>query len=206
MSLEVDELALQRGGHWLVQGIRFDLPAGQGLLVQGPNGCGKSTLLRTLCGLRRPSGGVVSWMGRPCPQAMPALQSELAYLGHEDAGRSDLSPAENLKSTMALSGEHCPDTQVDAALRAVGLAPHGHQLGRALSQGLRRRAALARFWATRRRLWILDEPLAGLDTESARQVIERVRGHLNTGGLAVISCHTDLWNRTDLPLQRLRWA
>lgn len=206
LSLDVHDLALERGGRWLVRGVRFRLPPGQGLLVQGPNGCGKSTLLRTLCGLRRPAQGVVRWLDHPLPASLPQLRAELAFLGHDDAARTDLSPAENLRATMALAGEPCDDAAIDAALHAVGLDAQGATRGRALSQGLRRRAALARFWATRRRLWIVDEPLAGLDAEAARAVVERVRTHLHDGGLAVISCHTELWTRTDLPLQRLHWG
>jgi heme exporter protein A len=206
MSLVAADLALARGGRWLVRDIGFELAAGQGLLVQGPNGCGKSTLLRTLCGLRRPEGGHLAWQGRRLPAALPALRGELLYIGHADASHGDLDPAENLHATLALAGEPHDATQMESALQAVGLISHRHVRGRALSHGQRRLAALARLWATRRRLWILDEPLAGLDAQAAQAVVERVGAHLRFGGLAVVSCHTETWTRTDLPLRRLRWG
>ena len=81
MSLAADDLALARGGRWLVRGISFRLSAGTGLLVQGANGCGKSTLLRTLCGLHAAQAGAVRWNGQALPAALPALRGELAWLG-----------------------------------------------------------------------------------------------------------------------------
>ena len=206
MSLSAEELALARGGRWLVKGVGFSVAPGSGLLVQGANGCGKSTLLRTLCGLRSVQAGTLRWQGQAYPGALHALRQELVYLGHADAGRDDLTPREDLQHSLALAGEACTHTEVDAALRACGLERHAHLRGRALSQGLRRRAALARLWATRRRLWILDEPLAGLDAASTEALVARLRTHLHSGGMAVLSCHTDTWTRAQLPLQRLRWA
>lgn len=206
MTLQAEGLALGRGGRWLVRDIAFELAPGTALLVQGSNGCGKSTLLRTLCGLRRPQAGTVRWRGRALPQAQGELQASLAYLGHADATSADLDAEENVRSLLALAGEACTDEGIDAALHALGLSAHRSVRGRALSQGLRRRAALARFWVTRRPLWVLDEPLAGLDTAATQAVVDRVRTHLRSGGCAVLSCHTDTWTRTELPLHRLRWS
>ena len=206
MSLSAENLALSRGEQWLVKGVAFTLAPGMGLLVQGANGCGKSTLLRTLCGLRAVQAGTVRWHGQPYPAALQTLRAELLYLGHADAGRDDLTPRENLHTALAVAGEPCTQQHIDAALRAAGLERHAHLRGRALSQGLRRRAALARLWATRRRLWVLDEPLAGLDTAATEALVERLRTHLHTGGIAVLSCHTDTWTHAQLPLQSLLWA
>ena len=206
MSLQAQGLALGRGGRWLVRDIAFELAPGTGLLVQGGNGCGKSTLLRTLCGLRRPQAGTIRWSGRALPDAVRDLQANLAYLGHADATSADLDAEENVRSLLALAGESCTGGELDAALHALGLSPHRHVRGRALSHGLRRRAALARFWITRRPLWVLDEPLAGLDAATTHAVVDRVRAHLRSGGCAVLSCHTDTWTRTELPLHRLHWS
>ena len=206
MTLAVEGLALGRGGRWLVRDVAFELAPGTALLVQGSNGCGKSTLLRTLCGLRRPQAGTVRWRGRALPGAIGELQANLAYLGHADATSPDLDAEENVRSLLALAGESCTAEGVHAALQALGLSAYRRVRGRSLSQGLRRRAALARFWVTHRPLWVLDEPLAGLDASATQAVVERVRTHLRSGGCAVLSCHTDTWNRTELPLHRLHWS
>jgi heme exporter protein A len=206
VSLCAEGVGLVRGGRWLACQISFTLPPGTALVVQGPNGCGKSTLLRTLCGLSRAHQGQVSWKGRSLPQAQPALAQDLAYLGHADSVHPDLTPAEHLDATLALAGEPSSAGERAAALAQAGLADCRGLRGRHLSQGQKRRAVLARFWLTRRPLWILDEPLAALDVQAREGFIQRMREHLAMGGCAVLACHTESWTRTDLPLLRLHWA
>ena len=205
-GLRAEGLGLVRGRAWLARDISFAVAPGTGLLVQGPNGSGKSTLLRTLCGLLRPHQGRLAWHGAALPGALARLRQDLAFLGHADAGHPDLSPLENLSAAMAFAGEARATRELEDALAQLGLAPHRHRPGRHLSQGQQRRAALARLWLTRRPLWILDEPLAALDADGRLAFTRRLREHLHGGGLAVFSCHTDAWTRTDLPLQRLHWA
>ncbi|AKJ28315.1 cytochrome c biogenesis heme-transporting ATPase CcmA [Caldimonas brevitalea] len=195
--LGVRDLALVRGERRLASGLQFDLPAGRALRIAGANGSGKTTLLRTLCGLRPARGGQVLWNGVPLPRAGDALREELVCLGHHDGLHEDLTAAENLQVLMSLGGEAVTPGAIAAALATAGLQGQQYLPVRSLSQGQRRRAALARLALTRKRLWVLDEPLAALDAEGRAAFIATLQRHLLGGGLAVFTCHADSWSHTE---------
>lgn len=200
--LQGHDLTLVRGGCCLARGLNFELRAGQALWVQGPNGSGKTTLLRTLCGLRPVQRGQVSWRGQALPGAGDSLREEVAFVGHRDGLHDDLSAHENLQVALSLGGEPAAPKAVDAALDAAGLAAVRRLPARHLSQGQRRRAALARLRLTRKRLWVLDEPLAALDAAARDELSSALLRHLAGGGLAVFTCHSDSWSHID-SIQRL---
>lgn len=191
--LELNDVAIYRAGTLLTR-VSVVLGAGQGALVQGPNGCGKTTLLRTVCGWRPTFRGRMAWRGQPLPSATAALREGLAYLGHRDGLHDDLTPSENLCWLMRLGNEACTAASADEALDRMGLGPLAAKPVRMLSQGQRRRTALARFLLTRKPLWVLDEPLASLDKAAQGDIVSAVRRHLQAGGLALLSCHSDSWS------------
>ena len=193
MTLQLDQVSIFRAGAMLVSCVSATLCPGNALLVQGGNGSGKTSLLRTVCGWRPNFEGRIAWRGLAMPEGTEALRDSLAYLGHREGLHEDLTPMENLRWIMALGGEPCCDEQVGHALSMIGLPQARRRPVRVLSQGQRRRVALARLLLTRKPLWVLDEPLAFLDT-AAQQIIRGcVSRHLQAGGMALLSCHTDTW-------------
>lgn len=193
--LTLRDVGLEQAGRRLVHGLSLELSAGQAALVEGPNGSGKTTLLRAVCGWRPVSEGCIEWRGRALPRACALLRTEMAWLGHRDALHEDLSPRENLHWSMTLAGEGLPRDALNHALDVVGLDDERERPVRFLSQGQRRRAALARFVLTRKRLWILDEPLAALDTAAQSGFRACLMQHLLSGGIALLTCHTHSWPR-----------
>lgn len=200
--LSLRDVALSQGGHPLVQGLNLELAPGQAALVVGPNGSGKTTLLRAVCGWRPVASGHIAWRGQPLPRGRAPLRAELVWLGHRDALHDDLSPRENLQWGLRLAGEARPDEAVVQALDLVGLAAERDRPVRMLSQGQRRRAALARFVLTRKRLWVLDEPLAALDADAQSGFRACLMQHLSGGGMALLTCHTQSW-QSHPSIQRL---
>src|SRR3954467_9093617 len=157
--LEAAELECERGARILFRGISFVVPGGELLRVAGANGSGKTSLLRILCGLARPSAGEVRWKGQPIGGLREDYARELVYIGHAPAVKDDLTPRENLEISCRLSGQSTRGEALAAALERLG----GPELPvRKLSQGQRRRAALARLLVSDASLWLLDEPFATL--------------------------------------------
>lgn len=189
--LEVINLECTRGDRALISGMSFSLAEGELLHVIGSNGSGKTTLLRTLCGLSRPSAGEIRWGGTDIRALGDEYRSCLSYVGHNDGIQGELTPAENLQAAARL-GTDTDAAVIERALEQVGLTRFAHLPTKVLSQGQKRRLALARLLVLTKALWILDEPVSGLDARSI-EVIERLLAkHLARGGLLVVTSHQGL--------------
>lgn len=188
--LEAAHLTCQRGEHTLFTDLNFNLAPGELLQLEGANGSGKTSLLKILCGLATPQEGAVRWRGMP--PSDPQYRRELLYLGHLHAVKADLSAIENLRLASALGGEPTTEHALFDALAKLGLARREHLPAKVLSQGQRRRVALARLMLTRAPLWILDEPLAALDVAAVVLIQTRLGDHLAHGGTVVLTTHQPL--------------
>ena len=188
--LEVINLACARGDRNLFEGLNFALRPGELLHILGANGSGKTTLLRTLCGLTRPADGVIRWQGSTIRELGDDYRAELAYVGHTNALQGELTPAENLRAAAGL-GAAASEHDIERALERFNLSALRSFPAKVLSQGQKRRLGLARLALLGRRLWILDEPFAALDTHSIALVTELLAGHLAQDGLVALTSHQE---------------
>jgi heme exporter protein A len=185
-TLSVRDLELARGDRQLFAGLGFELGAGQLALVTGPNGAGKTTLLRTLAGLRPPAAGSVTFGGISVARLSRALVAPIAYQGHQDGLKRDLTVAENLAFVANLwQAAERPM----AAATELGLTDCFDRPVRYLSAGQRRRAALGCLQLRQAALWLLDEPLTNLDASGAELVTTWLVRHLEGAGAAVVATH-----------------
>jgi heme exporter protein A len=187
--LSASNLECVRGTRRLFGDVSLEAGRGECLLVTGPNGCGKTSLLRILAGLAQPERGEVRWNGEPARTVSEEFRADLAWCGHLNSLKDDLTPVENLLASSALRGRPASAGRAAAALAALGLPAFGKLPLRALSQGQKRRVALARVLLADCALWILDEPLTSLDEAAAATVAGLLDAHLVAGGVAVIASH-----------------
>jgi heme exporter protein A len=191
--LELVNLGCRRGERRLFSGLTMTMPAGKVVAVTGNNGSGKTSLLRMLCGLLPPDEGVILWKGRNISTLKESYLGQLLHIGHLNGLTGDLTAVENLQMTVHLSGDRATDADTRAALLAMGLPDRAHHLPiRILSQGQKRRVALARMWLTHRPLWILDEPFAALDAAATDCLTRRVQTHVEAGGAVVLATHDEV--------------
>lgn len=190
--LEVSNLACSRGDHRLFSGLSFSLQPGQIMQVQGANGSGKTSLLRTLCGFMMPDEGTISWRGEDARDLDEEYFAEILYLGHLNAIKDELSALENLRISAGLSGTVLDDKEAISALRRMGLRGREGLPTKVLSQGQRRRVALARLLVSDASLWILDEPLTALDVGAVALIQELIAEHLARQGLVIFTTHQPL--------------
>lgn len=184
--LSVSALCSQRGDKLLFADLSFQLAAGEWLYLRGANGTGKTTLLQTLATLTPPLAGHILWQGQA------DYLTELHYLGHRDGLKEELSVLHNLQLACHLASQRRDESTLIAHLATVGMARLADLPVKLLSRGQKRRAALARLIALPRPLWLLDEPLAALDTDAQTLLGELLARHLQTGGSAVITSHQAL--------------
>ena len=186
MTLHLRELAVGRGGRRLLSGLNCDLLPGQATILRGPNGIGKSTLLRTLAGFSPPVSGNAE-LGEIKLTSPEDWQDQIAYAGHLDAVKPQLSVRQNLAFWAALYGVG----QVDAAVAGFDLAGFLDRDVHACSAGQRRRLGLSRLLLVARPLWLLDEPSVSLDAASRQALAKVMQMHLNRGGLILMATHDD---------------
>ena len=177
---------VRRGGRCVVRGLSFGLGGGGLALVVGPNGSGKTSLLRVLAGLAPCAGGEVTWNSVALARIPAEDRADIAYRGHLDGLKKELTVEENLAFWAALRRQRSGFDELLAALDLHGVA--GRQV-RFLSAGQRRRAALATLKVAPARLWLLDEPMTNLDSAGRTLVAGWVSEHLAQGGVAVVATH-----------------
>lgn len=187
--LSARALACRRGGQRLFESLDLDVHPGELVWVRGRNGSGKTSLLRLLAGLGRAEAGQVQRDG-----------GRLVYVGHALALKDDLTVGESLAFLLRLHGGACDAAQWVPALEAMGLRPLRDAAVRTLSQGQRKRLALARLAAeTEPSLWLLDEPFDALDADGSARLHMLLGAHLARGGSIVLTSHQGLDPRLPRP-------
>lgn len=192
-QLELQDIRCQRGDRLLFSKMNFSCPAGTLVRIAGPNGTGKTSLLRLLVGLMQPVKGQILWGGAPINKLKEDFWKDLVYIGHLNGVKDELTARENLMVNCEI-GEH-PITreQADDALERIGLKGFEEHQARQLSQGQRRRVALARLYVSSyAKLWVLDEPFVALDVKAVENLADQIASHVNAGGVVVLTTHQEV--------------
>lgn len=175
----------------MFSGMNFELGTGELIQIDGSNGSGKTTLLRMVSGLLPIDEGVIYWNDRPIHKNRSEFMSELSFVGHKNGIKDELTAGENLEMDRTLTAK--PSTvPVTGALKRLGIGHCEHQLCRQMSAGQRQRVSLSRLLISATRLWVLDEPLTALDRDAQGIVRDMLVGHMESGGMALITSHQSM--------------
>ena len=164
-NLQINFLELYRNDDRIFSEISFDLSEGQHLLISGANGTGKTSLLRVICGLTIPTGGTILWNQLATNALIP-----------------ELTARENLEYTF--EGNQSMN-RTSSVLEAFDLNNYLDQYAEKLSNGQIRKIALSRILLSEKTLWILDEPVANLDTSGTQFLLAEMQAHLDQGGMLI---------------------
>jgi heme exporter protein A len=193
MSLQAVQLGCTRGDRQLFSGINFEIGPGDALRLVGTNGSGKTSMLRMLCGLAQPAAGEIRWKGRDIHTLREEYCSQMIYLGHANGVKDDMLAWENVLVSSTLSGEIISREDALGALARLGLGAAAKLPTRVLSQGQRKRVALARLsFGSSAPLWILDEPFTALDRHAVAELCGTINAHLAGGGMVVFTTHQEI--------------
>lgn len=179
------EHASRRFGDVLaVDDVTLEIEAGSMLGLLGPNGAGKTTLISLLNGLRRPTSGTVTLLGRS-PQDVRSRQS-LGSTPQETA----LPPTLRVGEVIDFVGKHFEQPmQTEALAEEFGLTSLLKRQTGALSGGQKRRLSVALAFVGRPKLVLLDEPTTGLDIDARHTLWQAVRRQHDAGATVVVTSH-----------------
>jgi heme exporter protein A len=189
--LSARQLDVMRGSRTIVAGVDLCVDGGAALVIHGANGSGKSSLIAALAGLLPPASGSVSWRGVNVRHDPWRFRRDLAYLGHADGASGELTVDENLRFA-ALLGAHERHGRERDVLDGAGLLTLMQVRLNRLSEGQRRRVALARLVLSAKPLWLLDEPTDTLDDTAAAWFAACIDDHLREGRTLVATTHRPL--------------
>lgn len=192
-KLSVNNLGCIRGERILFKNLSFDLNSGKLLYVKGENGSGKTTLLRTLSGLSTPEVGDILWNAQKIKTLAEDYYGQVLYIGHLPGIKDDLTTVENIQFSISLSGYRASREQALNALDALGIGRCADLPARVLSQGQKRRIALAQLWLQDEPkqipLWILDEPFTALDAAMINKLTQHIQSFVENGGMVIFTSH-----------------
>ena len=187
-SLKADRLTCIRSEIELFRDLSFELLPGQLIQIEGANGCGKTSLLRILCGLSRAAEGEVLWGNREIEHCRAEYYEEIAYVGHNNGLKNNLSCEENLRVS-GLQNRLNSNNSIEQALADMVLDDLIDEFAGKLSAGQQRRLALTRLLLTDAPLWILDEPFTALDHASRERMENIFDKHCQSGGMIILTTH-----------------
>ena len=188
-SLNVADLACIRGERVLFRDLSFTVAAGQVHAIEGPNGSGKTSLLRMIAGFITPAAGTIKLALRKEISEPDERGGQIGWLGHQDGAKPQLTPLEVLRFFAELYGNAA---NIAAELATAGLERCATLPCQYLSAGQKKRLALARLQIARRPLWLLDEPLAALDSEGKKFATDLIASHCASGGIVLAATHEPL--------------
>ena len=181
--LNIKDLCIERGGAMLLSHISISLFSGDIIWVNGSNGIGKTSLLMCCAGLLRPNSGEITWNGQDVHKL---YDGHIAYLGHQDTHKPELSVQENLQFWQDL---YSNVNDIRSVLEQVGLWQRRNQRAKSLSAGQSRRLSLARLIISNAKLWILDEPAAAMDAKGRDLIHHVLKTHVTAQGCALLASH-----------------
>jgi heme exporter protein A len=190
-TIRIKDLSLVRGERRLFSGLDLEIQAGQAIALTGRNGAGKTSLLRAVAGLLRPAAGTIAFDGAAGALEAETVRAEALHLvGHHDGLKSTRSAWEELLFQARWTGGS--EASARTAASRLDLDRLLELEVRRLSAGQRRRVALARLLASPRALWLLDEPMAPLDTGHRESFGRLMAEHLAGGGMILAAVHDPL--------------
>ena len=188
--LGVRQFVVLRHQQPLFASVNFCLHKGESLLVRAPNGGGKTSLLRCLYGLALDYLGVIEFQP-PGEPIRSSTAGSVAYMNDRAGVFGHLSVEENLRYMLVLQAVSLSKHACQTALVDVGLASMASQRGHCLSKGQKKRLHLARLLLANTPLWLLDEPVDGLDSQGKQFLSSMLSQHCDQGGVVVMSSHAE---------------
>ena len=189
--IETEHLTKKFGAMTAVDDLSLSIPAGELFCFLGPNGAGKTTTIKMLCGLLKPSGGVIRIRGIDMPSDPASVRKLIAYIPDTPFLYERLTPSEFFQFIGELYRLPAPRIRSarDEYFTLFSLEEYADTLIRDLSHGYRQRLIYAATFLHSPEVLFIDEPFIGLDPHSIRLIHDLLRRTARGGATVFLTTH-----------------
>ena len=188
----VKDLSIKRSNKKIFENVNLSLGSGKIILLKGKNGSGKTTLLKALLNLIEPSSGAIYWKGKLLKKNLYNFFNHVTYIADRTSSLSKLSVQENIKIWKKIFLSNISNSQVENILKTLKLDIYLDQKVNSLSFGETKKLEFLRLVIENKKIWILDEPLSNLDSESIDVIAQTFEDHRSKEGSIIFSSHQEL--------------
>ena len=189
MILEIISIYFYRNKRIIFNNFSLKLRKSQLMILIGKNGVGKSSLFDLITGILKPIKGEIKINNVPVEDLENSKRRFFLYLPHQDCLKNNLTIEENLLNWLIVSENKVCDSLIKKALKYFNILEARHNYVSNLSQGQRKKVMLSKLLLSDCKLWLLDEPFNGLDSDSIKKLKKLINDNLKFGGSVLLSSH-----------------
>ena len=190
--LLVQNLSLERLDKKIFENINFSLGTNKIVMLKGRNGSGKTSLLKSVLCILEPTSGSMFWKGKPINKNLYDFYNNVTYISDKTSSVRQLTIANNIKIWKRIFLSKLDKNQIDGILSNLNLTNLIDKKVNTLSLGEIKKLELLRLVLEEKKIWILDEPLNNLDSDTIEILSQTFEDHCDNGGSILFSTHQEL--------------
>ena len=190
--LLVQNLSLERLDKKIFENINFSLGTNKIVMLKGRNGSGKTSLLKSVLCILEPTSGSMFWKGKPINKTLYDFYNNVTYISDKTSSVRQLTIANNIKIWKRIFLSKLDKNQIDGILSNLNLSNLIEKKVNTLSLGEIKKLELLRLVLEEKKIWILDEPLNNLDSDTIEILAQTFEDHCDNGGSILFSTHQEL--------------
>ena len=195
--LLVQNLSLERLDKKIFENISFSLGTNNIVMLKGRNGSGKTSLLKSVLCILEPTSGSMFWKGKPINKNLYDFYNNVTYISDKTSSVRQLTIANNIKIWKRIFLSKLDNNQIDGILSNLNLTNLIDKKVNTLSLGEIKKLELLRLVLEEKKIWILDEPLNNLDSDTIEILAQTFEDHCDNGGSILFSTHQELQINTE---------
>ena len=193
LKISVNSATCYKNNSVIFSDISISLKNSEIIIIMGSNGCGKTTLIKSISGIQNLDSGEIKLNNKNIANIGSDFKEEIVYVGHKNSLNNDLTTIENLEYLSAFDStiDISNTTNIRNLMKNLNIEKYKNYRVSDISEGNKKKISLMRLLLTKKKIWLLDEPMSSLDDESINMLINIFIEHQKKGGLIFLTTHYD---------------
>ena len=193
LKISVNSATCYKNNSVIFSDINISLKNSEIIIIMGSNGCGKTTLIKSISGIQNLDSGEIKLNNKNIATIGSDFKEEIVYVGHKNSLNNDLTTIENLEYLSAFDSttDISNTANIRNLMKNLNIEKYKNYRVSDISEGNKKKISLMRLLLTKKKIWLLDEPMSYLDDESINMLINIFIEHQKKGGLIFLTTHYD---------------